>query len=62
MPPQSMARSHQHGEELQRVLDASEREVQRLVTAQMEVGWPQRPLCVLGVSGLCWNNPTLLHS
>ncbi|NXU67861.1 RAB44 protein, partial [Horornis vulcanius] len=34
---QSMARSHQQGEELQRVLDASEREVQRLVTAQMEV-------------------------
>ncbi|NXE43811.1 RAB44 protein, partial [Ptilorrhoa leucosticta] len=34
---QSMARSHQHGEELQRVLDASEREVQRLVTAQMEL-------------------------
>ncbi|NWY34849.1 RAB44 protein, partial [Pheucticus melanocephalus] len=34
---QSMARSRQQGEELQRVLDASEREVQRLVTAQMEV-------------------------
>ncbi|NWT12375.1 RAB44 protein, partial [Vireo altiloquus] len=34
---QSMARSHQQGEELQRVLDASEREVQRLVTAQMEL-------------------------
>ncbi|NXO68994.1 RAB44 protein, partial [Phainopepla nitens] len=34
---QSMARSQQHGEELQRVLDASEREVQRLVTAQMEL-------------------------
>ncbi|XP_041869463.1 ras-related protein Rab-44 isoform X1 [Corvus kubaryi] len=34
---QSMARSHQHGEELRRVLDASEREVQRLVTAQMEL-------------------------
>ncbi|NWW34191.1 RAB44 protein, partial [Panurus biarmicus] len=34
---QSMARSHQHGEELQRVLDASEREVQRLVTAQTEL-------------------------
>ncbi|NWW01478.1 RAB44 protein, partial [Oreocharis arfaki] len=34
---QSMARSHQHREELQRVLDASEREVQRLVTAQTEL-------------------------
>ncbi|NXP86365.1 RAB44 protein, partial [Passerina amoena] len=34
---QSMARSRQQGEELQRVLDASEREVQRLVTAQMEL-------------------------
>ncbi|XP_041278700.1 ras-related protein Rab-44 [Onychostruthus taczanowskii] len=34
---QSMARSQQQGEELQRVLDASEREVQRLVTAQMEL-------------------------
>ncbi|NWT73834.1 RAB44 protein, partial [Prunella himalayana] len=34
---QSMARSHQQGEELQRVLDASEREVQRLVRAQMEL-------------------------
>ncbi|NXP29719.1 RAB44 protein, partial [Scytalopus superciliaris] len=33
----SMARSHQHVVELQRVLDASEREVQRLVTAQMEL-------------------------
>ncbi|NXO94268.1 RAB44 protein, partial [Certhia brachydactyla] len=34
---QSMARSHQHGEELQRALEASEREVQRLVTAQTEL-------------------------
>ncbi|NWZ85376.1 RAB44 protein, partial [Poecile atricapillus] len=34
---QSRARSQQQGEELQRVLDASEREVQRLVTAQMEL-------------------------
>ncbi|RLV90039.1 hypothetical protein DV515_00014578 [Chloebia gouldiae] len=34
---QSTARSRQQGEELQRVLDASEREVQRLVTAQMEL-------------------------
>ncbi|NXD29192.1 RAB44 protein, partial [Spelaeornis formosus] len=34
---QSTVRSQQHGEELQRVLDASEREVQRLVTAQMEL-------------------------
>ncbi|XP_030918756.1 ras-related protein Rab-44 [Geospiza fortis] len=34
---QSMARSRQQGEELQRVLDASEREVQRLVAAQMEL-------------------------
>uniref|UniRef100_A0A8C4V6A0 EF-hand domain-containing protein n=1 Tax=Falco tinnunculus TaxID=100819 RepID=A0A8C4V6A0_FALTI len=34
---ESLARSHQHGAELQRVLDASEREVQRLVTAQMEL-------------------------
>ncbi|NXE98196.1 RAB44 protein, partial [Menura novaehollandiae] len=34
---QSVARSHQHDVELQRVLDASEREVQRLVTAQMEL-------------------------
>ncbi|NXG00194.1 RAB44 protein, partial [Sakesphorus luctuosus] len=33
----SMARSQQHVVELQRVLDASEREVQRLVTAQMEL-------------------------
>ncbi|NWH74518.1 RAB44 protein, partial [Piaya cayana] len=33
----STARSHQHGAELQRALDASEREVQRLVTAQMEL-------------------------
>ncbi|NWQ64876.1 RAB44 protein, partial [Neopipo cinnamomea] len=33
----SVARSHQQGVELQRVLDASEREVQRLVTAQMEL-------------------------
>nr|XP_031362824.1 ras-related protein Rab-44 [Lonchura striata domestica] len=34
---QSTARSRQQDEELQRVLDASEREVQRLVTAQMEL-------------------------
>ncbi|XP_040975827.1 ras-related protein Rab-44 isoform X4 [Aquila chrysaetos chrysaetos] len=34
---QSVARSHQHGMELQRALDASEREVQRLVMAQMEL-------------------------
>ncbi|XP_039555350.1 ras-related protein Rab-44 isoform X2 [Passer montanus] len=34
---QSRARSQQQGEELQRALDASEREVQRLVTAQMEL-------------------------
>ncbi|XP_009333039.1 PREDICTED: ras-related protein Rab-44 [Pygoscelis adeliae] len=34
---ESMARSHQHGVELQQALDASEREVQRLVTAQMEL-------------------------
>ncbi|NWI07204.1 RAB44 protein, partial [Tichodroma muraria] len=34
---QGMARSHQRGEELQRVLDASEREVQRLVTVQTEL-------------------------
>ncbi|XP_053943881.1 ras-related protein Rab-44 isoform X6 [Cuculus canorus] len=34
---ESMARSHQHGVELQRALDASEREVQRLVTVQMEL-------------------------
>ncbi|NXF24785.1 RAB44 protein, partial [Rhodinocichla rosea] len=34
---QSTARSRQQGEELQRVLDANEREVQRLVTAQMEL-------------------------
>ncbi|NWI57058.1 RAB44 protein, partial [Calyptomena viridis] len=33
----SVARSHQHVVELQRVLEASEREVQRLVTAQMEL-------------------------
>ncbi|NXA13074.1 RAB44 protein, partial [Sapayoa aenigma] len=33
----SVARSHQHVVELQQVLDASEREVQRLVTAQMEL-------------------------
>ncbi|NXG86376.1 RAB44 protein, partial [Stercorarius parasiticus] len=34
---ESMARSHQHSMELQQALDASEREVQRLVTAQMEL-------------------------
>ncbi|XP_042656255.1 ras-related protein Rab-44 [Tyto alba] len=34
---ESVARSHQHILELQRVLDASEREVQRLVAAQMEL-------------------------
>ncbi|NXB49556.1 RAB44 protein, partial [Leucopsar rothschildi] len=34
---QRMVRSQQQGEELQRMLDASEREVQRLVTAQMEL-------------------------
>ncbi|KAM4885267.1 ras-related protein Rab-44 isoform 2-T2 [Sylvia borin] len=34
---QSVSRSHQQDEELQRVLDASEREVQRLVTAQTEL-------------------------
>ncbi|NXU12619.1 RAB44 protein, partial [Pardalotus punctatus] len=34
---QSAARSHQHAEELRRVLDASEREVQRLVSAQTEL-------------------------
>ncbi|XP_074911427.1 ras-related protein Rab-44 [Buteo buteo] len=34
---QSVARSHQHGMELQRALDASEREVQRLVMVQMEL-------------------------
>ncbi|NWW48532.1 RAB44 protein, partial [Pedionomus torquatus] len=34
---ESVARSHQHSVELQQALDASEREVQRLVTAQMEV-------------------------
>lgn len=41
VPPQSTARSHQQDEELQRVLDASEREVQRLVMAQTEVSWTQ---------------------
>ncbi|NXL67177.1 RAB44 protein, partial [Chordeiles acutipennis] len=34
---ESVARSHQHGVELQQALDASEKEVQRLVTAQMEL-------------------------
>nr|XP_009480463.1 PREDICTED: EF-hand calcium-binding domain-containing protein 4B-like [Pelecanus crispus] len=34
---ESVARSHQHGVELQQALDASEREVQRLVMAQMEL-------------------------
>ncbi|NXF36260.1 RAB44 protein, partial [Nyctibius bracteatus] len=34
---ESMARSHQHSVDLQQALDASEREVQRLVTAQMEL-------------------------
>ncbi|NXK17100.1 RAB44 protein, partial [Arenaria interpres] len=34
---ESVARSHQHSLELQQALDASEREVQRLVTAQMEL-------------------------
>lgn len=51
------------------MLDASEREVQRLVTAQMEVGWTQTPpLCVSGVSGCavttpggCTADPTLSH-
>ncbi|NWR45471.1 RAB44 protein, partial [Regulus satrapa] len=41
---QSVARRQQHGEELQRALDASEREVQRLVTAQMEL---ERRCCSL---------------
>ena len=54
LPLQSMARSHQHGVELQRALDASEREVQRLVKAQMEVSWPRAlvPDGARGVSGL----------
>ncbi|NXI66885.1 RAB44 protein, partial [Anseranas semipalmata] len=34
---ESMARSHLHGTELQQVLDAREREVQRLVAAQVEL-------------------------
>ncbi|NXU30994.1 RAB44 protein, partial [Thalassarche chlororhynchos] len=34
---ESMAQSHQYGVELQQALDASEREVQRLVMAQMEL-------------------------
>ncbi|NXX05975.1 RAB44 protein, partial [Larus smithsonianus] len=34
---ESMARSHQHSVELQQALDASEREVQRLVMAQIEL-------------------------
>ncbi|NXK45308.1 RAB44 protein, partial [Chauna torquata] len=34
---ESMARSHLHGMELQRALDASEREVQRLVAVQVEL-------------------------
>ncbi|XP_064894895.1 ras-related protein Rab-44 isoform X5 [Columba livia] len=34
---ESVARSHQHSVELQRALDASEREAQRLVMAQMEL-------------------------
>ncbi|NXI38831.1 RAB44 protein, partial [Galbula dea] len=34
---ESMARSHQHGVQLQRALDASEKEVQRLVTEQKEL-------------------------
>ncbi|NWS49235.1 RAB44 protein, partial [Probosciger aterrimus] len=37
LPSQGMARSHQYALELQRMLDASEKEVQRLVTAQMEL-------------------------
>ncbi|XP_035203248.1 ras-related protein Rab-44 isoform X4 [Oxyura jamaicensis] len=37
MEQESMARSHLHGMELQRALDASEREVQRLVAAQVEL-------------------------
>ncbi|NWV26648.1 RAB44 protein, partial [Origma solitaria] len=37
MRQQSVTRSQQHSEELQRALDASEREVQRLVSAQMEL-------------------------
>ncbi|XP_027553568.1 ras-related protein Rab-44 [Neopelma chrysocephalum] len=40
----SVAQSHQQDVELQRVLDASEREVQRLVTAQMEL---ERRCCSL---------------
>lgn len=55
VPPQSMARSQQHGEELQRVLDASEREVQRLVTAQMEVG--RTPLVCQGSLGCAVTTP-----
>lgn len=39
------------------MLDASEREVQRLVTEQMEVGWSQPPLCVSGVSGCAVTTP-----
>ncbi|NXJ71756.1 RAB44 protein, partial [Rostratula benghalensis] len=34
---ESVARSHQHGVELQQALEASEKEVRRLVTAQMEL-------------------------
>lgn len=54
LPSQSMARSHQHSVELQQALDASEREVQRLVMAQIEVSWPQPlvPHRAYGVSGL----------
>ncbi|NXX58729.1 RAB44 protein, partial [Scopus umbretta] len=41
---ESMARSHQHGMELQQALDASEREVQRLVMVQMELEMQCRSL------------------
>ncbi|NXL49456.1 RAB44 protein, partial [Podilymbus podiceps] len=42
---ESTARSHQHSAELQRALDASEREVQRLLTAQTELETRCRNLC-----------------
>lgn len=59
-PCQSVARSHQHSVELQRALDASEREVQRLVTAQMEVRWS--PIVRMGSLGCACSSNTVLYS
>lgn len=62
LPSQSMARSPQRAAELQRMLDASEKEVQCLVTAQLEVSRPQLPvpLHAYGVSGLGCSSSAVL--